>query len=88
MLIVTQLLQHIRKRNELFHTRNRSVCSYRTGGLNLLLWKDEEKSCSIANDIFIPAMRRLSPSYREYYQNLLKANEVFLERFPDLKDRL
>lgn len=37
------------------------------------------------NDIFIPAMRRLSPSYNEYYQNLLKANEVFLERFPDLK---
>lgn len=37
------------------------------------------------NDIFIPAMRRLSPSYEEYYQNLLKANMVFLERFPDFK---
>jgi DNA-binding transcriptional MerR regulator len=37
------------------------------------------------NDIFIPAMRRLSPLYNEYYQNLLKANEVFLERFPDFK---
>ncbi len=37
------------------------------------------------NDIFIPAMRRLSPSYEEYYQNLLKANVVFLERFPDFK---
>lgn len=37
------------------------------------------------NDIFIPAMRKLSPSYEEYYQNLLKANEVFKERFPDFK---
>lgn len=37
------------------------------------------------NDIFIPAMRRLSLSYEEYYQNLLKANVVFLERFPDFK---
>jgi len=33
------------------------------------------------NDIFIPAMRRLSPSYEEYYQNLMKANEIFVERF-------
>lgn len=37
------------------------------------------------NDIFIPAMRKLSPSYEEYYQNLLKANEVFKERHPDFK---
>ncbi|MBC7087860.1 MAG: MerR family transcriptional regulator [Tissierellales bacterium] len=37
------------------------------------------------NDIFIPAMRKLSPSYDKYYENLLKANEVFLERFPDYK---
>ncbi len=31
------------------------------------------------NDIFIPAMQRLSPSYREYYENLLLANEVFIK---------
>lgn len=37
------------------------------------------------NDIFIPAMRKLSSSYEEYYQNLLKANEVFKERHPDFK---
>ncbi|MDD3840847.1 MAG: MerR family transcriptional regulator [Clostridia bacterium] len=37
------------------------------------------------NDIFIPAMRKLSPSYKKYYQNLLKTNEVFLEKFPDFK---
>ncbi|MBZ2175527.1 MerR family transcriptional regulator [Schnuerera sp. xch1] len=37
------------------------------------------------NDVFIPAMRRLSPSYEEYYQSLLKANEIFVERFPDFK---
>jgi len=31
------------------------------------------------NDIFIPAMQRLSSSYREYYKKLMKANEVFLK---------
>lgn len=33
------------------------------------------------NDIFIPAMRRLSSSYREYYEKLLKANEAFLRNY-------
>ena len=33
------------------------------------------------NDIFIPAMRRLSSSYREYYEKLLKANEAFLKSY-------
>lgn len=37
------------------------------------------------NDIFIPAMRRLSPSYDEYYRSLLKSNEIFVERFLDFK---
>lgn len=32
------------------------------------------------NDIFIPAMQRLSSSYREYYENLIKANDIFLEK--------
>lgn len=32
------------------------------------------------NDIFIPAMQRLSSSYRKYYEKLIKANEIFLEK--------
>lgn len=35
------------------------------------------------NDIFIPAMQRLSPSYREYYENLLVANDVFIKHCSD-----
>lgn len=31
------------------------------------------------NNIFIPAMQRLSSSYREYYERLMNANEVFLK---------
>ena len=31
------------------------------------------------NDIFIPAMRRLSSSYRTYSEKLAKANAVFLK---------
>lgn len=37
------------------------------------------------NEIFIPAMRKLSPSYDEYYKKLLKANEIFIEKYPDFK---
>lgn len=35
------------------------------------------------NDVFIPAMRRLSPSYDKYYKQLMEANKVFLEKYPD-----
>lgn len=37
------------------------------------------------NDIFIPAMRNLSPVYEEYYQNLIIANNLFIEKYPDYK---
>ncbi|WP_151737040.1 MerR family transcriptional regulator ['Paenibacillus yunnanensis' Narsing Rao et al. 2020] len=34
-------------------------------------------------DIFIPAMKRLSPSYRAYSEELEAANRLMLERYPD-----
>lgn len=34
-------------------------------------------------DIFIPAMRKLSPAYNAYYEQLMKANEQFLKNYPD-----
>lgn len=33
------------------------------------------------NDIFIPAMQQLSQSYREYYEKLLEANEIFKKKY-------
>ena len=39
-------------------------------------------SMSGYNDIFLPAMRRLSKSYREYYDALLKADEKFKQEYP------
>lgn len=33
--------------------------------------------------IFIPAMKKLSGSYRKYYEKLEKANEVFLSKYPN-----
>ena len=33
------------------------------------------------NDVFIPAMKRLSPSYREYHRALEAANDVFKNNF-------
>ncbi len=38
-------------------------------------------------DVFIPAMLRLSPSYRAYYEALQAANEVFIRQFPDQSPR-
>ena len=35
------------------------------------------------NDIFIPAMRRLSPLYNEYYEQMIRANDKFIEIYPE-----
>lgn len=37
-------------------------------------------------DEFLPAMRRLSPLYETYYQNLLEASDKLLEKMPEIKD--
>lgn len=34
-------------------------------------------------DVFIPAMRRLSPLYNEYYEQMLAANEKFIKEHPE-----
>lgn len=35
------------------------------------------------NEKFIPAMRKLSPSYNEYYEQMIKANEQFIKNYPE-----
>lgn len=42
-------------------------------------------STSGYNDRFLPAMCRLSETYREYQEELQKANEQFLQRYPQFK---
>lgn len=34
-------------------------------------------------DVFIPAMRKLSPLYNEYYEQMLKANDKFIRSYPE-----
>ena len=34
------------------------------------------------NEVFLPAMKKLSRTYREYCEAMERANEVFLERYP------
>ena len=34
-------------------------------------------------DVFIPAMRRLSPLYNQYYEQMLRANEEFIKKHPE-----
>lgn len=36
-------------------------------------------------DVFIPAMRKLSPLYNEYYEQMLAANEKFIKNYPEWK---
>ena len=35
------------------------------------------------DDVFIPAMKRLSSSYRQYHNDLLKANDIFVKEYGD-----
>lgn len=34
-------------------------------------------------DTFIPAMRKLSPLYNEYYEQMLEANDIFVRSYPE-----
>ncbi len=38
-------------------------------------------------DIFIPAMKKLSQSYRDYHEAMLLANEVFIEKYPNAQGK-
>lgn len=40
-------------------------------------------SMSGYNDVFIPAMCRLSESYRKYQEELQKADEMFMQKYPE-----
>ena len=37
-------------------------------------------------DVFIPAMKELSSSYRQHHDNLLKADKAFSEEYPNIND--
>lgn len=45
----------------------------------------EFNSSSGYNDIFLPALKELSPSYAAYQEQMLAANEKFLEKYPELR---
>ena len=53
--------------------------------IQLLLQKFN--SSSGYNDVFIPAMKRLSPSYAEYYRQMEIANEKLLAQYPNLAEQ-
>ena len=38
------------------------------------------------NEVFIPAMKVLSTSYRQYHNDLLKANDIFIQQYGDTLD--
>ena len=52
----------------------------------IILLMKEFNRASGYNDIFIPALKELSPSYAEYYKQLEIANEKLLAQYPDIKE--
>ena len=52
-------------------------------------WMNLMKEFNRANgydDIFIPAMKQLSPSYAEYFHQLEIANKKFLDQYPQIEE--
>ena len=54
-----------------------------TPGYRLMEFMKEFCQTSGYYDVFIPAMRRLSPLYNEYYEQMIKANEAFVKKHPE-----
>lgn len=46
----------------------------------------EFQKASGYTEVFLPAMRRLSPSYAEYCRRMERANKLFLERYPEAEE--
>lgn len=49
----------------------------------LMEWMKQVCAANGYYEKFIPAMRRLSPLYNEYYEQMLKANAQFLKSYPE-----
>lgn len=45
----------------------------------------EFNSTSGYNDVFLPAIRELSSSYSEYYNQLEIANKIILAQYPEIE---
>lgn len=48
-------------------------------------WFKKFAQASGYNDVFIPAMRKLSPSYNEYYEEMLKFNTEIIKKIPEIE---
>lgn len=54
-----------------------------TPGYRFILLMKEFCNTTGYYDVFIPAMRRLSPVYNEYYEQMMKANKIFVEKYSE-----
>lgn len=72
----------LKRYNEYRHTDE-----FRNSSANRLM-ELMKKVCSSNGyyDKFIPAMRRLSPLYNEYYERMTRANEQVLKSFPEFSE--
>lgn len=51
----------------------------------LMMYMKEFNSTNGYNDVFIPALKELSPSYAKYYKQLEIANEKLLTEYPEIE---
>ena len=52
-------------------------------GFRLMEYMKQICSTNGYYDVFIPAMRKLSPLYNEYYEQMLEANDKFIKNYPE-----
>lgn len=59
---------------------------YKNSPVYKIMELTKEFNCTSGyNDMFIPALKELSPSYSEYHQKLEKANKKLLEQYPEIE---
>lgn len=58
-----------------------------TPGYRLMMEMKKLNQQNGYNDVFLPAMRKLSPAYEAYYQKLLRANEALLKAYPEANNQ-
>lgn len=78
--------EFVRKNKEVLKQYNeyRKTEEFQNSPVNKLV-KLMKQVCSTNGyyEKFIPAIRKLSPSYNEYYEHLIKTNEILIKNYPE-----
>lgn len=76
-------LQENKEAMEAYLSIRQSPAYQATPGFRLMMEMKKLNQQNGYNDVFLPAMRKLSPAYEAYYQKLLLANEALMKAYPE-----